>query len=73
MSVKKGVIAVTILSIVFVFVGVLLLFLGQETPSITLWLSMTFGGFILMVIGTHILLASILTYVKNRRKDKLET
>ncbi len=72
MGVKQGVLAVTILGIVFVSTGLLLLFLGQETPLIPLWLAMTFGGFILLVIGIHIILTSILTYLRARRKNTSE-
>lgn len=72
-SVKQGVVAVAMLSIVFVSLGTLLLFLGQETPSVPLWIAMTFGGFVLLVIGVHILSASILTYLRARRRSASET
>lgn len=67
-SVKHGILAVVIVGLAFTSIGVLLLFLGQEMPSITIWLSMTLGGFILLIIGIHLLLASILTYAKIRRR-----
>lgn len=73
MGVKQGVVAVAMLSIAFVSLGAILLFLGQETPSIPLWIAMTFGGFVLLVIGIHMLSASILTYLRARRRGSSET
>ncbi|MCS7112085.1 MAG: hypothetical protein RMI45_08045 [Ignisphaera sp.] len=68
MGIVRGILAVAAVSIALVSLVIVLLLLGQETPSVLLWIAMTLGGSTLLVMGVHMLSASILTYLRVRRK-----
>lgn len=72
MGIKLGIAIVAGIGIVLILLGFFLLLMGQGIDQVFLWIITTFGGFILLVIGIHILLASILTYAGSKKEKKEE-
>lgn len=71
MGIRLGIAVVLALGIVFILVGLLTLFLGQRINLVMLWITITIASFVFLVIGIHLVLASILMYLRIvRRKTK---
>lgn len=68
MGIRLGVVVVLALGIIFILIGLLALFLGQRVNPVVLWIAITIASFVFLVIGIHLILASILTYLRIVRK-----